>query len=303
MSGLLAKVSNTLECAICSEMMHVPFLTSCGHSFCYKCLSMWFGNRLNCPTCRKDMEHPPTLNVQLRTISWNVSELLIDVGGDEGKALKEAREEADAEYRQEIRALFGNAFTATALTVIDNSDGVPRCGNCHWEAHGSVCLHCGTRFRVPRDDDYYDSDNGEAYDEDEQEHEELDFYDSDDSFIDRRAIIENGILSSDESEGEWQGFSTEPVYVDDEADEDERANREENEDHDVVDVDSDASSDLQEVEDLDQALDRFNNDIGDDDDEDEDMHDYSIDEVLVGRRRRGGGRRTIGMDEEDEDDE
>ncbi|MGO2788867.1 MAG: hypothetical protein ACTIBB_04530, partial [Staphylococcus saprophyticus] len=31
------------------------------------------------------------------------------------------------------------------------------------------CLFCGAQFRVPRDDDYFDSDDGDAYNEDDEE--------------------------------------------------------------------------------------------------------------------------------------
>lgn len=206
--------------------MHVPFIMQCGHSSCYKCLYTWFGVKMNCPTCRELNETKPILNVPLRQISTNISDLIIEMANDkeEAQRIKKQREEAIEEYQEDLdkNALFGDAFTS-ALTLIDRSDGVPRCGNCHWEAHGSVCLHCGTRFRVPRDDDYYDSDDGEAYNEDDEEtarygnnggHED---YDSEDSFID------NGIpsveLSDDSSSddvreidaNEWTGFDNQSL--------------------------------------------------------------------------------------------
>lgn len=283
LAGLLAKISNSLECAICSELMHIPFITSCGHSFCYECLTSWFQNKLNCPTCRKDLEQPPTLNVQLKTISRNITELLIDTNNEDKDEIIKSRESADAQYMQalENRSLFDEIFKR-AITLIDNSDGVPRCGNCHWEAHGSVCLHCGTRFRIPMEDDYYDSDNGDAYDEDDEEDDRdlvrtaNDVYDSEDSFIDERSMLDieadlddaGDILSSDEEE--WGGFDQgEPASA--------------------------LNGEEEETEDLDQALRRF-------DDGGLAMSPqlvHSDEEEVASSRSTRRGRRTI--EEEDDD--
>lgn len=217
---LIGKINSTLECTICSEIMHVPFLTECGHSFCYGCLSLWFESKINCPTCRRDMENTPILNIQLKAISSSIVDMAADVVGasEEGASLKAAREGAIKEYEEDFskKRLFKDAFK-TVLTLIDTSDGVPRCGNCHWEAHGSSCLHCGALFRTPREDSYYDTDDEDAYLEDEeiriQEEEHPNEYDSEDSFVDNRTFdaidrdldLEDDILSSSGS-GEWVGF-------------------------------------------------------------------------------------------------
>lgn len=222
---LLLKIVSTLECLVCSEVMHVPFLALCGHSFCYSCLNAWFETKLNCPTCRTDLEQPPVLNMQLKDVSKSLTDIIIETmeEGQHKHDLEEARQLVLDEYEASKSNLFGEAFTS-ALTLIDNSDGVPRCGNCHWEAHGSQCLHCGQRFRIPRDDAYYDLDDGDAYNEDDQEGEIYgiaDEYDSNDSFVDTRnfdlinedqAVDSNDdLLSSGESISLWGGFRGEGV--------------------------------------------------------------------------------------------
>lgn len=191
---LLLKLISVLECLVCSDIMHVPFLASCGHSFCYSCLNAWFDNKVNCPTCRTELEQPPILNLQLKDMSRNITDMVIDTMEDNvhRKELDDARQGVLDEHENCKSNLFGDAFKS-ALTLIDNSDGVPRCGNCHWEAHGSVCLHCGTTFRVPRNDLYYDSEDGDAYNEDQNEVELYgiagqDEYDSNDSFLDTRDV-------------------------------------------------------------------------------------------------------------------
>ncbi|SGZ53793.1 CIC11C00000000358 [Sungouiella intermedia] len=226
---LVLSIISNLECLICSEVMHVPYLAQCGHSFCYGCLNSWFETKVNCPTCRTDMDLQPTLNIQLRDVSKSITDLVIECMEDEvhQKELKEARTNVIEEHEEDLRkrSLFGEAFN-NAPTLVDKSDGVPRCGNCHWEAHGSVCLHCGARFRISRSDLYFDSDDGDAYNEDQDEVElygiaDDNAYDSQDSFLDNRDAVEisndrhhaleDDILSSGEESNElWSGFRNDP---------------------------------------------------------------------------------------------
>ena len=170
-------------------MMHTPMTCDCGHSFCYGCIYSWLGNKLNCPTCRKDIENKPILNLQLKDIAKNISDLIIEttIDEDEKESIITHRKKAINEYEfdKQKHQLFGDLFNS-AVTLIDTSDGVPRCGNCHWEVQGNVCDHCGNRLRIPVDE--YDSDERAAYDEDDAESDGANSYDSEDSFID------NGVL-------------------------------------------------------------------------------------------------------------
>ncbi len=40
-------------CTICQQSFEVGVLTSCGHSYCAECLSLWRRNHATCPTCKK----------------------------------------------------------------------------------------------------------------------------------------------------------------------------------------------------------------------------------------------------------
>ncbi|ORZ24842.1 WD40-repeat-containing domain protein [Lobosporangium transversale] len=51
-ADLLTAVSNDFHCPICLSLMKETFLTQCGHSFCYLCISQHLNERQDCPTCR-----------------------------------------------------------------------------------------------------------------------------------------------------------------------------------------------------------------------------------------------------------
>lgn len=299
---LLAKITSVVECSVCSEIMNVPFMGSCGHTFCYECLKSWFTNKVNCPTCRQSFEYPPVLDVPLKDISRNITDLIIETCNDntEKQKMIESREESIDVYDRDYRAktLFDDVFDFT-LTVIDKSDGVPRCGNCHWEANGSVCLHCGSRFRMANgQEEYFDSADEASEDENSEEinlyGREDDVYDSEDSFVDGRDLDEihgdltndaNDILSdvdnnsnSNSNRGSWHGFDGEII--------------------DLLDSYSDG--------DLHSAIDQFNQapiDLSDEDrmesvnDEHNDDYDYDDDDNDNGYRQR----RTIQISDDESD--
>ena len=48
-----ADVDKDFLCPICFQTMQDAFLTSCGHSFCYACITTHLSNRSNCPSCAR----------------------------------------------------------------------------------------------------------------------------------------------------------------------------------------------------------------------------------------------------------
>ncbi|KAJ2784206.1 hypothetical protein H4R18_001261 [Coemansia javaensis] len=45
-----------IGCPICLEHMREAFMTACGHSFCYQCISRHLSERHTCPTCLRALE-------------------------------------------------------------------------------------------------------------------------------------------------------------------------------------------------------------------------------------------------------
>ena len=60
---LLEEVHDITECPVCIEMMVEPKMLPCIHTFCLKCLNLYWndkhaGSRVPCPVCRKEFEIP-----------------------------------------------------------------------------------------------------------------------------------------------------------------------------------------------------------------------------------------------------
>ena len=50
MEGLLLSEVD-FACPICLERLKDPFVTQCGHSFCYSCITTHLQNKTVCPCC------------------------------------------------------------------------------------------------------------------------------------------------------------------------------------------------------------------------------------------------------------
>ncbi|AET38394.1 ubiquitin-protein ligase PSH1 Ecym_2684 [Eremothecium cymbalariae DBVPG len=143
--------------------MYVPVMTSCGHNYCYYCISNWLNNNnateLNCPQCRTTIGAMPALNVSLLQTLESLIDVL-DKGDPEVASLLAAKEESMNEYKSDVakNGLYRNVFDNTAVAVVDDDDGVARCSNCHWEVEGSVCPHCHARMRGGVEEHTFNSD-------------------------------------------------------------------------------------------------------------------------------------------------
>ncbi|CUS21457.1 LAQU0S03e03048g1_1 [Lachancea quebecensis] len=129
--------------------MYVPVMTSCGHNYCYECISNWLvsnnANELTCPQCRSPLKEQPALNVALQ----NLLNYVLDSYGIGSSQNDSTRAESVSKYRDDsyLDRLFKNVFNNTAMAVVDDDDGVARCSNCHWEVEGDICPHCSARMR------------------------------------------------------------------------------------------------------------------------------------------------------------
>ena len=154
------------QCHICHELINVPMMLVCGHNYCYMCLKNWFKTnetrKLGCPDCRKVVEVVPVFNLFLNNQLKFVLDLIIQ--DDESKNSKWnklllERQEDETIYKNDMvkDTIFANVFKNSTLAVVDmDDDGIPRCGNCHWELdpddmdddeEGNICPHCHYSIR------------------------------------------------------------------------------------------------------------------------------------------------------------
>ncbi|SCV01769.1 LANO_0F13432g1_1 [Lachancea nothofagi CBS 11611] len=145
--------------------MYVPVMTTCGHNYCYDCISNWLvsnnANELTCPQCRQPLKDPPALNSALQ----HLLNIIIDLCAPGDARQDRTRAESVAQYKDDVdnNTLYKDVFNNTAMAVVDDDDGVARCSNCHWEVEGDVCPHCSARMRNRTAD----------YDEEEDDDEQI----------------------------------------------------------------------------------------------------------------------------------
>ncbi|KAK5122457.1 hypothetical protein LTR85_004041 [Meristemomyces frigidus] len=168
-----------VTCQICHRFMYEPYALSCGHTYCYSCLSQWLGSnrKKTCPDCRTVIRQQPTPSYVIREL------VLIFVGRTQllpdGETSEEhhtmARDEAEtvandkANTDQRNGGLFKGCFKRDShplLPLHDPGDRVDRCPSCHWEVEDGYCNNCG----VPVGDGFSELDS-DASSEEELDHD------------------------------------------------------------------------------------------------------------------------------------
>jgi len=93
-----------VTCKICDRLLYEPYALSCGHTYCYICLTQWFTNnsrKKTCPDCRSVIVLQPTP-------SYIIKELVL---------IFVSRGRAFADKRQAIALVFGATAAVCAGVV------------------------------------------------------------------------------------------------------------------------------------------------------------------------------------------
>lgn len=141
----LSALNRCLLCQICSELMTLPYVFVCGHTFCYGCSFEWLKSHKSCPTCRTVIRQKPVLCYPLKEVC-NVlldrQELLSP--HKDGAALRKTQSEQEAFFQGHPVAfpeLFAEpkTFAIHGGRIEDSEDHVMRCARCLWETQGPEC--------------------------------------------------------------------------------------------------------------------------------------------------------------------
>ncbi|KAF3444506.1 hypothetical protein FNV43_RR14198 [Rhamnella rubrinervis] len=112
------KLREELSCAICLEICFEPSTTSCGHSFCRKCLRSAAdkcGKR--CPKCRQLISNGRSCTVN--TVLWNTIQLLFPQEVEARKAAG-ALNSREAEHQSQVKE-FNNLRNRRAQVLVSSS--------------------------------------------------------------------------------------------------------------------------------------------------------------------------------------
>ncbi|KAF2168943.1 hypothetical protein M409DRAFT_52928 [Zasmidium cellare ATCC 36951] len=168
-----------ITCRICQRFLYEPYALTCGHTFCYSCLSQWLGQnrKKTCPDCRTVIKQQPSPSYLVREmvlVFLSKSELLPD-GETSEEHSQYAKEEADIVAKDKANTdartggLFKGSFNPGRLmpliAIRDASDNVDRCPQCLHEVEDGRCNTCDVRVRGQDDDlDWSDEDSDESDD-------------------------------------------------------------------------------------------------------------------------------------------
>jgi hypothetical protein len=177
-----------ITCQVCHKFMYEPYALSCGHTYCYTCLSQWLGanRKKTCPDCRAVIVQQPVPSYVIRElvlIFASRNQLLPDgETTDEHETM--AKEEAaivanDKANEHDMNGgLFKGVFKRGRqhrMPIHDPGDNVDRCPDCNWEIEDGYCNNCG---QPVGDDDMSDFDDDDtdslaSLDRGEMDHELL----------------------------------------------------------------------------------------------------------------------------------
>ena len=198
-----------VTCKICDRLLYEPYALSCGHTYCYSCLSQWLGSnrKKTCPDCRSVITQQPTPSYIIRElvlIFVSRSELLPDgetseehnsLLKDEAETVTRDRANKDPRTGGLFKGCFARGRGHILLPLHDRSDMVDRCPECHWELEDGFCNQCG--INVDGGSHAGFSDYGESDISDDDLDHELDMDDMDA----RDALFVDG--QDDSLGGEW----------------------------------------------------------------------------------------------------
>lgn len=77
MIGSLMK--NNLKCSICNNIMVLPTVCNCSHSFCNYCIINYTKNNQKCPICNKDITSPYYISHELELLCCTIIKSLSDI--------------------------------------------------------------------------------------------------------------------------------------------------------------------------------------------------------------------------------
>ncbi|KAM3414679.1 putative RING finger protein [Cercospora zeina] len=150
-----------ITCKMCYRFLYEPYGLTCGHTYCYSCLSQWMATAKTCPDCRarvKEEPRPTWIIREMVRVFVAKSQLLPD-GETMEEHEKMASEEAEIVAKDKANTdefkggLFRGRFGHRFVALRDQSDNVWRCPRCTNEVEDGTCRVCEIEIHVDSDSD------------------------------------------------------------------------------------------------------------------------------------------------------
>ena len=134
-----------INCEICLDVLAVPHITECGHSYCYNCIHTWAsreGSNQTCPSCRKSLLTKPAVN---HTLQNCISLIVAQMEESEKIAAIKRLEDAETAFRK-MGDPWPDWSTSKPRWAYDAADDVNRCMECGCEIEDNYCENCDHFF-------------------------------------------------------------------------------------------------------------------------------------------------------------
>ncbi|CAG79465.1 hypothetical protein B0I72DRAFT_94803 [Yarrowia lipolytica] len=100
--SLLSQVADSVTCIVCQELMCLPCVLECGHSYCYDCISTWFTKVNTCPSCRKECHKKPHISHAAAGISKAIIAAIIETDPSRKAEYDELMQRQTEEYKRDL---------------------------------------------------------------------------------------------------------------------------------------------------------------------------------------------------------
>ena len=113
LENLKEAIRNEIDCQVCYALLLDPLTTTCGHTFCRKCIARVLDHSNLCPICRRTLLMPP--GVQQEPRNFRLSKLLLSTCPEQVAARAEAAMQEESTIGEANVPLFVCALAYPAM--------------------------------------------------------------------------------------------------------------------------------------------------------------------------------------------
>ncbi|KAG5356561.1 hypothetical protein CJU90_1901 [Yarrowia sp. C11] len=119
--SLLSQIADSVTCIVCQELMFLPCVLECGHSYCYDCTSTWFTKVNTCPSCRKECRKKPHISHAAAGVAESLIAALVESDSSKKQEYADLKKRQTEEYKRDL-AIHNSMFPGLFSDGEEGSD-------------------------------------------------------------------------------------------------------------------------------------------------------------------------------------